>query len=174
MILAMRHGGPIPDRLAEATSIPEVFELVKEAVSRCTGRQRAGLMLGMADLASGREGFVGAFYPIDTNIIVMNRLPLAKLRATEPELLNPYVFHILLHEYLHSLGVVDEHETMSLALRVSSEVFGPRHPVTALAEDLSRFLPKLVHPFAVDRGDEDPSIELVDGFDLSSTEHYIW
>ena len=159
--------------MARAKSIPEIFELVKQAVAKCTGRQRAGLMLGMANLGGGLDGLVGAFYPVETNIIVMNSLPLARLRANEPELYNPYVFHILLHEYLHSLGTIDEGATRRLVVRITSEVLGGDHPATALAKDLSKFVPKLVYPVVGWRPEKEFTIDLVEGFDISSTEPYI-
>ena len=43
-------------------------------------------MLGLANLGGGLDGFVGAFYPVATNIIVVNSLPLANIRQTDPAL----------------------------------------------------------------------------------------
>ncbi|MFQ6061542.1 MAG: hypothetical protein ACE5KV_09700 [Thermoplasmata archaeon] len=65
-------------------------------------RIRAGLMLGIADLGNHPRGFLGAFYPVATNIIVLNRVPLNWIKETNPELYKPYVFHVLLHEYVHA------------------------------------------------------------------------
>ena len=69
-------------RLDAARDVTDVFELVKTSVSCCTGKGRAGLMLGLANLGGGLDGFVGAFYPVATNIIVLNSLPLARIRQT--------------------------------------------------------------------------------------------
>ena len=120
------------------------------------------------------DGFVGAFYPVATNIIVVNSLPLARLRETEPELFKPYVFHILLHEYVHALGVVDEAQTRALVAKISAETFGADHPVTDLARSLDKYIPKLVYPVYGWKPKEDYEIDLVKGFDLSSTSPYIW
>ncbi|HIH01497.1 TPA: hypothetical protein HA259_05410 [Thermoplasmata archaeon] len=160
--------------LETARDVTDVFELVKASVRCCTGRGRAGLMLGLANLGGGLDGFVGAFYPVATNIIVLNSLPLARISQTEPELYKPYVFHVLLHEYIHSLGVTDEAATRAMVLKISRETFGPSHPVTDLARDLTKYMPKLVYPVYGWKPKEEYSIDLVRGFDRSSASAYIW
>jgi hypothetical protein len=162
------------ERLERAKDIVDVFELVKLAVSQCTGRCRGGLMLGLANLGGGLDGFVGAFYPVATNIIVVNSMPLARIRETEPKLFKPYVFHILLHEYVHTLGVVDEGEARALVYRISNETFGAGHPVTDLARSLTKYMPKLVYPVYGWKPRDDYEIDLVKGFDRSSVSPYIW
>ncbi len=159
--------------LESAKDLADIFELVKTTVRKQTGRERAGLMLGLANLTVGPEGFVGAFYPLATNIIAMNRLPLDRVRETEPAVYKPYVFHILLHEYLHTLGIIDEAATRQKAYEISAAAFGESHPVTQLAADLSRFIPKLVYPVHGWRPQEEPQFELIKGFDRSSTTPYI-
>lgn len=156
-----------------ARDLPDIFELVKTAVRRTTGMERGGLMLGMANLGGGADGLVGAFHPLTTNIIVMNSLPLKRIEETEPGLYKPYVFHILLHEYLHTLGVIDEEATRRKALEVSERTFGKDHPVTRLAADLSSFMPKLVYPVRGWKPQGEFRMELVKGFDRSATDPYI-
>lgn len=159
--------------LESAKDLPDIFELVKDAVRESTGLERGGLMLGLANLGGGPEGLVGAFYPIATNIIVMNKLPLQRIKETDPALYKPYVFHILLHEYLHTLGIIDEVATRRKAYEISAELFGKDHVVTQLAADLSKFIPKLVYPIYGWRPPEEYQLELVAGFDRSSTSSYI-
>jgi hypothetical protein len=159
--------------LTSAKDLPDIFELVKTVVRKTTGRERPGLMLGLANLGGGPHGFVGAFYPIATNIIVMNSLPLKRIRETDPALYKPYVFHILLHEYLHTLGIIDESATRRKAYEISAQTFGKNHPVTQFAADLSKFVPKLVYPVYGWQPQEDYHLELVKGFDKSSTASYI-
>jgi hypothetical protein len=60
-----------------------------------------------------------------------------------------------------------------MALEISQKVFGPAHPATHLATDLSHFMPNLVYPLAGWKPPENPSLELVKGFDRSSTDMYI-
>jgi hypothetical protein len=161
-------------RLDAAGDVTDIFELVKDSVSCCTGKGRAGLMLGLANLGGGLDGFVGAFYPVATNIIVLNSLPLARISQTEPGLFKPYVFHVLLHEYIHSLGTIDEAATRSMVLKISRETFGPDHPATDLARNLTKYMPKLVYPVYGWKPSEEYSIDLVKGFDRSSASAYIW
>jgi len=159
--------------LQGAKDLPDIFELVKTAVRRTTGLERGGLMLGMANLGGGADGLIGAFHPLTTNIIVMNSLPLRRIKETEPALYKPYVFHILLHEYLHTLGVIDEEATRRKTLEVSEKTFGKDHPVTQLAADLSKFMPKLVYPVYGWKPQGEFQMELVKGFDRSATDPYI-
>jgi hypothetical protein len=42
------------------------------------------------------------------------------------------VFSILLHEYIHSLGYLNENETRQLVFSVSRVIFGPDNIVTGL------------------------------------------
>lgn len=165
--------GDFRGRLDAAQDITDIFELVKASVSCCTGKGRAGLMLGLANLGGGLDGFVGAFYPVATNIIVLNSLPLARISQTDPALFKPYVFHVLLHEYIHSLGVIDEATTRSMVLRISRETFGPDHSATDLARNLAKYMPKLVYPVYGWKPSEEYSIDLVKGFDRSSVSGYI-
>ena len=161
------------EQLDDARGLIEVFELVKTVVRMRTGMERGGLMLGLANLGGGLEGFVGAFYPIATNIIVMNSTPLRRIEETEPALYKPYVFHILLHEYLHTLGIIDERAARTKVHEICDKVFGSEHPVTQFAADLSKFIPKLVYPVYGWKPQNEPRIELVKGFDRSSTAPYI-
>ena len=107
--------GTFSSRLDASESLVDVFELVKESVKRFLGEHRAGLMLGMANLGMRRGSFVGAFHPIGSNIIVLNRAPFdAALRVNDKRVFNGYCFHLLLHEYLHALGYVDEGQVRDL------------------------------------------------------------
>jgi len=154
--------------------IIDVFEVVKEVVRIREGRSRAGLMLGLQELGASLDGFVGAYYPVASNIIVMNKTVLRRIKETNPKLLKPYTFHILLHEYIHSLGYLDEQTTRQKTYEISKAVFGEKHVVTKLSTDMKRFFPSLVYPFyGWVPTKEMPVIELVQGFDSSSTNPYI-
>jgi len=69
---------------------------------------------------------VGAFHPMGTNEIVLNRR-LLKTKTGINEI--SHVFAILLHEYLHSLGFEDEREVRRLTYRVCMDNFGRQSPV---------------------------------------------
>jgi hypothetical protein len=159
------------EELENSRSLADIFELVKEAVRKTTGRSRAGLMLGLADLGGDMSGFVGAFYPVDSNIIVVNKTPLKRISETNPELYNPYAFHILLHEYLHSFGVLDEDLVRKKTYEISRKMFGEKHITTELAVDMNKFLPDLVYPEQGWQPQEIPPIELVRDFAKSDTRY---
>ncbi len=149
-----------------ASGLPEIFEVVKEAVRSCTGMSRAGLMLGLADLGGNPKHMVGGLYPSATNIIVMNRAPMAFL-AKDKERYRAYCFHILLHEYLHSLGFMGEGEVRRQTYQISRATLGEGHMATMMALDLSRFLPNVSYGVPKDT-DGELDIELVSDFDRSN------
>ena len=111
-------------RLENTKSLPDIFEVVKAAVWECHRKSRGGLMLGLANLGNHPEGFLGAFYPVGSNVIVMNKIPLERIKETRLELYKPYAFHVLLHEYLHTLGYMDESGVRQMAHKITKEVFG--------------------------------------------------
>jgi hypothetical protein len=65
----------------------------------------------------------------------MNRALLDKVVAAgQPRShINAFVYSILLHEYLHSLGVIDESEVRRLVNEISLKTFGPDHPASQIA-----------------------------------------
>ncbi|MBI2649461.1 MAG: hypothetical protein HYW93_07410 [Thaumarchaeota archaeon] len=89
-------------RLAECDTYDETFELVKRAAENELGLHRAGLTLVLGDLTN----IVGAYHELGSNAIVMNRnlLKIVWRLTKSKKMRNSYVFMILLHEYLHSLG----------------------------------------------------------------------
>ncbi|MFH1774530.1 MAG: hypothetical protein ABH874_06190 [Methanobacteriota archaeon] len=155
-------------RLEEANSLADIFELVKEGVRKVYKTGRAGLSLGLAEIVSQENHLIGAFYPFGSNIIVMNKTPLKKIGETDPRLFKPYAFHILLHEYLHALGNIDEEYTRKIVYQISLELFGRRHTATKMAKDLNKFLPELAYSPLDFQPAEHLQIELVQDFDKSS------
>jgi hypothetical protein len=155
-------------RLENARTLADIFEVVKAAVWESVGKRRGGLMLGLADLGNHPQGFLGAFHPVASNVIVMNKVPLQRIKDTKPELHKPYAFHVLLHEYLHSLGYLSEEVVRQKAHDITREAFGEDHPATRLAADTFAFFPNLVYPDAAWQPQE-LTIELVEDFDRSST-----
>lgn len=103
-------------------------------------------MLGLQELGSSLNGFIGAYYPVSSNIIVMNKSPLRRINDTNPKLFYPYVFHVLLHEYIHSLGFLDEKTTERKIYKISNENFGEHHIITQLSTNMKKFFPNLVYP----------------------------
>lgn len=149
-------------------SLSEIFELVKEGVKNILGKERAGLMLGLTDLGMNAGWFIGGFYPVSSNIIVMNKIPLRVLEETQPELVKPYCFHILLHEYLHSLGILDEKYTEMITYFISRRMFGEEYIATKMSRSFSKYFPNFMFPRLGWQPQSDYSIELVQEFDSSN------
>ncbi len=157
-------------RLDEARSLADIFEVVKALVEKSMGKCRGGLMLGMANLGNDPQGFLGGFFTTGSNVIVLNKIPLQRIMETRPELYKPYAFHVLLHEYIHSLGYLDESEVKRMVHRISREALGEEHLATQIAASTSGFIKHLTYPHVSWKAD-DEGIELVAGFDRSSTSY---
>ncbi len=157
-------------RLEEAKSLPDIFELVKSLVLKRMDRSRGGLMLGMANLGNNPQGFLGGFFTTGSNVIVLNRVPLQRIMESRPEIYKPYVFHVLLHEYIHSLGFLDESEVRSKVLSLSREALGEEHLATRMAANCGEFIRHLSYPGVAWKAD-DGAMELVEGFDRESASY---
>jgi hypothetical protein len=164
--------GRFPELLTKTKDLADIFEVVKEAVRVKLGVSRAGLMLGLADLGGDNSSFIGGMYPVASNIIIVNKGPLERVRSSSPELYKAYVFHILLHEYVHSIGYIDEGLARRTTLDTSTGLFGREHLVTKLAEDISQFLPMFTYPVPRPMP-EDLQLELVKNFDRSSVNYIL-
>ena len=156
--------------LDQCDNLADIFELVKQSVKRFLGQHRGGLMLGMANLGMRRGSFVGAFHPIGSNIIVMNKAPFdVALRTVDKKVLNAYCFHLLMHEYLHALGYIDEEEVRDLVHRVCSLAVGKANPATVMAErGIGFFFPKVTYFSQSVPIPQSIQIELIKDFDRSN------
>ncbi|MDD1726430.1 MAG: hypothetical protein LUQ08_01230 [Methanothrix sp.] len=157
-------------RLDEAKSLPDIFELVKSLVLKSMSKSRGGLMLGMANLGNNPQGYFGGFFTTGSNVIVLNKIPLQRIMETRPELYKPYVFHVLLHEYIHSLGYLDEADVKQKVYKITKEALGEEHLATQIAADAKVFIKDLAYP-GVSWKPEDEGLELVAGFDRSSVSY---
>lgn len=129
----------LAEQLDKTQGFNDIFLLVKKAVHNSLGRRRVGLMLGLSDLPPN----VAAYYM--PGVIVINRRVLEKLKRVvrDIRLFNSYLFHILLHEYLHSLGY-DEGYAGELCYMVCKENLGDEHPATLMARyGISTVIPSL-------------------------------
>ena len=154
----------ITDQLDQCHDFREVFELVKKSTEHSLGLRRAGLMLYLAKLPS----HIGAFHTMGTNGIVMNRTALDSIThgARTMREINSYVYSILLHEYLHSLGYVEEREVRKLVYDVTLDAFGHDHPETKIAsEGPSSVLPAPVYDESPNKA---PDVEVVPDLERSS------
>jgi len=159
---AIRINIDLKDELGRCENYGDIFDLVKKAVKKTLGRNRAGLMLYLGDLPLQ----VGAFHPVGSNGIVVNRrlLKMVNMSTKSVTEINSFIFHLLLHEYLHSLGYVSERHVRKLVYEVSRDNFGTDHPVTEMAVRGPR--PKIHVPEI--QNDERPGLELIRDFDRSN------
>ncbi|MBI2583040.1 MAG: hypothetical protein HYW25_00085 [Candidatus Aenigmarchaeota archaeon] len=156
-------------KLDEAQNFADIFEMVKDLVMQKIGNVRGGLNLGLMELGNSREGWLGGFYPTGSNIIVMNKTPLRRLAETKPSLVKPYVFMVLLHEYLHSLGYLDEKICRGISYKICREVFGEKHDATEMAYDISSFMKYITYPEGFPQLDKDiDSIQVIENIDKES------
>lgn len=158
-------------KFERARDLSELFEIVKEVVYEKLGEERAGLMLGLAEMGGGPGWFVGAFYPVGSNMIVMNKTPMRAVKAVKPKLYKAYCFHMLLHEYLHSIGILDEEMARDIAIALSEKVFGRYHSVSLVAKDFNRIFPEVMYASLEWRPSNEFRIEIVEGFDRDATNY---
>ncbi len=157
-------------------SIPQIFERVRKDVRGTIGRYRAGLSLGLVEMGISRAGFIGGMHFPPGTDIVMNKTPLKiLLNQASQEIVRGYVYHILLHEYIHSLGIWDEQECRTITLRISEEIFeNSDHPALILAKKgIGAYFPDLhlIH-LPPDHRPEKMHVEYIRGFDEPSYEYY--
>jgi hypothetical protein len=151
--------------LASAEGFENIFEMVKIATEQGLGRHRAGLTLVLGDIPNS----VGAYHEMGSNAIVMNRnlLRVVDKISRSKMMRNSYIFMVLLHEYLHSLGYADDRHVRRLGKEISKKYFGSRHAAAKMAvAPLDSFFPEMAKYMAFrDRGE----FETVHRFDSSST-----
>lgn len=160
------------DRLQQAKNLPEIFEIVKDAVRSVFKISRPGLMLGLADLGEGPNSWIGGYHIVATNAIIMNKRPLDAIEKDHRDLYKPYAFVILLHEYIHTLGVLDETECRMRTLKVARELF-KTGLVVELAQDVGKYLPYFKEMQYGWRPVMDPYIRYVRNFDASSAGYFV-
>ena len=173
--IELESANKIALELAGYDNFPDIFELVKRVVKRFLNRHRAGLMLGLVSLGMKKGYFIGAFHPVGSNIIVVNKAPLKiAMEKTEKKIYNSYCFLMLLHEYLHSLGYLDEDKVRELTEEVCQLAFGDSHPATLMAKKgVAAYFPKVTHFPQEAELPSDLYVELVRDFDKSSSQYIL-
>lgn len=129
-------------KVASLKDFNEAFELVKAVVLQRFKMHRAGLSLILQMMPSN----LGAYHMLGSNAIVMNSYLLAAVKkiAGSTEEYNSYMFMVLAHEYLHSLGIVDENTVRQMTYQLCKWMLGDDHASTKMAkEDPSTLYPQL-------------------------------
>jgi hypothetical protein len=156
--------------------MPEIFEKVKRDVKKVFGRHRAGLSLGLVEMGMYRGGFIGGMHFYPGTEIVMNKTPLKVILESQPyEIIWAYTYHILLHEYIHSLGILDEQQCKIVTLKISEEIFmDTDHPAIVLAKNgIGTYIPHLkVHYLPPEKRPDVIPIEYINGFDRESQSYF--
>jgi len=118
-------------RLETAQGYAEVWEVVKDTVQHSINKRRNKMMLFLDDLPLQ----LGAYHPIGTNNIVLNRTLVQIVEASieKKQVVNALIYNLLLHEYLHALGEYSEQSVRDMVYKVARNCFGEKNIVTTIA-----------------------------------------
>jgi len=119
-------------RLENVTKYGEVWEVVKDTVEFTLHKHRRGMMLFLDDLPIR----LGAYHPLGTNNIVLNRtlVQIVEAAIKSKRVVNALIYNLLLHEYLHALGQFHELKVRRLVYEIANECFGENHIATLIAK----------------------------------------
>jgi len=156
--------------------LPTIFTQVKRDVKKVLNKHRAGLSLGLVEMGMIQGAFVGGMHFAPGTDIVMNKTPLRIILSSQSyEVVWAYIYHILLHEYIHSLGFINERKCRELTFKVSKEIFNEAdHPAIIIAQEgIGTFIPNLKITYIPPeiRPDGMP-IEYITNFDQESMAYY--
>jgi hypothetical protein len=117
--------------LDEAKNYGEVWKIVKETAECALGKRRDSMMLFLDDLPLQ----LGAYYPVGTNNLVLNRalVEIVEASMSDKPTVNALIYNLLLHEYLHALGELSEAGVRREVIEVAKKCFGERHIATVVA-----------------------------------------
>ena len=117
--------------LDRAKNYAEVWKIVKETAECALGKRRDGMMLFLDDLPLQ----LGAYYPVGTNNIVLNRalVEIVEASMSDKPTVNALIYNLLLHEYLHALGDLTETGVRREVVEVAKKSFGEQHIATVVA-----------------------------------------
>lgn len=117
--------------LDKAKDYSEVWKIVKETTEYAVGKRRDSMMLFLDDLPLQ----LGAYYPVGTNNIVLNRslVEIVEASMKDKPTVNALIYNLLLHEYLHALGEMSETCVRREVVEVAKKSFGENHSATMVA-----------------------------------------
>lgn len=119
-------------RLEDATKYGEIWEIVKDTVEFTLHKRRRGMMLFLDDLPIR----LGAYHPLGTNNIVLNRglVKIVEDTLESRPVVNALIYNLLLHEYLHALGQFSERKVRQLVYEVARKCFDENHIAVSIAK----------------------------------------
>ena len=117
--------------LETAKNYAEVWQIVKDTAEFSLGKRRSNIMLFLDDLPLQ----LGAYYPLGTNNIVLNRtlVEIVEASISSKKVVNALVYNLLAHEYLHALGDISEVGVKREVIEVAKKCFGEEHIATIIA-----------------------------------------
>jgi len=128
------------DKLNQLKDFNEIFDFVKTTVSIVFKMNRTGLNL----ILQGMPSSLGAYHVLGSNVIVANRYILEYIQNTKSkEEYNSYIFAVLAHEYLHSLGITDENKVRKMTYKLCLDIFGIDHITAKFANNPLNAFPQL-------------------------------
>ncbi len=118
------------NKILQLADFNQAFELVKSAVEEKFRMHRAGLSL----ILQGLPTKLGAYHVLGSNLIIVNKriLGIIKIHKSLGEY-NSYLFMVLTHEYLHSLGIIDEIQVRKMTYTLLVSLVGEQHIATKMA-----------------------------------------
>ena len=119
-------------RLENSTKYGEIWEVVKDTVEFTLHKYRRGMMLFLDDLPIQ----LGAYHPLGTNNIVLNRtlIQIVEGAIKSRRVVNTLIYNLLLHEYLHALGQFHELKVRRMVYEIAKKCFGEKHIATLIAK----------------------------------------
>lgn len=155
------------DKIFDLSDFNEAFELVKSTVESKFKMHRAGLSL----ILQGLPTILGAYHIMGSNLIIVNKriLNIIKKYKSQEEY-NSYLFMVLAHEYLHSLGVIDELQVRKMTYDLISSLVGEDH----IAARMARYQPWDLFPELryFQNNSFEQKFEIIKNFD-NTTQSYI-
>ncbi len=117
--------------LETADSYAKVWRVSKDTVEFSLHVRRDNMMLFLDDLPLQ----LGAYHPVGTNNIVLNRALVEIVETTikDHRVVNALIYNLLVHEYLHALGEYSETEVRRLVAVIAEKCFGKNHTVAEIA-----------------------------------------
>ncbi len=117
-------------KILHLSDFNEAFELVKSTVEARYKMHRAGLSLVLQVMPTN----LGAYHVLGSNLIIANKriLDIIK-RYKSNEEYNSYLFMVLVHEYLHSFGIIDELQVRKMTYTLIASLVGEDHMATSMA-----------------------------------------
>lgn len=117
-------------KILHLSDFNEAFELVKSTVEARYKMHRAGLSLILQVMPTN----LGAYHVIGSNLIIANKriLDIIKKYKSSEEY-NSYLFMVLVHEYLHSFGIIDELQVRKMTYTLIASLVGEDHMATSMA-----------------------------------------